>query len=349
MNLMPEDSDDSMCSVSSRSVREVKQRACFYFYSDESTGISTDEGSLIKTEAIDGGEYQVLWDGVPEKVLVIAVGGKLSEIKESQEEFEKVLNKCNLSPKEVVEKLEGKAQERAKGGKRRAMKCKNSAPAVNFLGIPSPQGPHPNRDPISNAIGIALGEEDPQDFQFPAPAGATPVPVPLESGVINEGNTLIELDGLPSRVSIDSELANAVDDMERGDILMRHARKYLKNTPFDDSVLLHPGFNIYIKKGDKIGALSNETTPKRLQEELLMRLFGREYIRCHSAKGQRVSKGGNPAACKATMDAIDAYVKTKLKGEVVPRLSKTYNHLAKNLRVSSGYQAGKYRYISQKR
>ncbi|XP_046407872.1 uncharacterized protein LOC124172476 [Ischnura elegans] len=114
-------------------------------------------------------------------------------------------------------------------------------------------------------------------------------------------------------------------------------------------VLLHPGFHIYTKKGDKIGALSNGTTPKRLQEELLMRLFGREYIRSHSAKGQRVSKGGNPAACRATMDAIDAYLKTKLKGEVVPRLSKTFNNLEKNLRVSSGYQAGKYRYTSQKR
>ncbi|XP_046407951.1 uncharacterized protein LOC124172552 [Ischnura elegans] len=296
MNLMPEDSDDSMCSVSSRSVRELKQRACFYFYSDESTGITTDVGSLIKTEAIVGGEYQVLWDGVPKKVLTIAVGGKLLEIKESQEEFEKPLNKSNSSPKEAVEKLVGKAEEGAKGGKRRAMKCKNSAPAVNF-----PE----NRDPISNAIGIALGEEDPQDFHFPAPAGAAPVPVPLESGVINDGNILIELDGQPSRVSIDSELANAVDDMERRDILLRHARKYLKNTPSDHSVLLHPGFHIYIKKGDKIGALSNGTTPKRLQEELLMRLFGREYIRSHSAKGQRVSKGGNPAACRATMDAID--------------------------------------------
>ncbi|XP_046404983.1 uncharacterized protein LOC124170318 [Ischnura elegans] len=162
--------------------------------------------------------------------------------------------------------------------------------------------------PLADAIGNALRIQGDVDWfnseaigpRVPEPIGSrVPEPVSIQRNI---NNSLANIEGRPS---IDALLANAADDCEKGRILLQHARHFLKKGPSELTALLHPSYNIYMQKVDKISAITIGTTPKRLQEQLLLKLFGRDYIGGHSASGQRRGRGGNPAADVETMEAAD--------------------------------------------
>lgn len=61
-------------------------------------------------------------------------------------------------------------------------------------------------------------------------------------------------------------------------------------------VLFHPAYNVYITKCDLKNSAFSSGTTKYLLEQLMLKIFGNDYITSHSSRGQRKSGGGNPAS-----------------------------------------------------
>ncbi|XP_046407069.1 uncharacterized protein LOC124171792 [Ischnura elegans] len=116
----------------------------------------------------------------------------------------------------------------------------------------------------------------------------------------------------------------------------------LKPTGWDEQVEVFTGSNVWIKRRDKIDALEScRGNPRKLQNLLLTKVFGEEYIRSHCATGQRLDSNGNPAADKNVLQAISNFVRCKFRGEKdLPTINRAFNSLSNNLRVKQRRQMG---------